>query len=75
LSKTAINPDDSRVNVLLRLVGLLFLAIGAVLTYLTYEEALNADLVPQLVPVFYLCSGILIIAGFTAMIAKYRSSE
>ena len=72
MSKTTINPDDSRVNVLLRLVGLLFLAIGALLTYFTYAETANADLVPDLVPVFYLCAGILIVSGLTAMVAKYK---
>jgi hypothetical protein len=67
-----INAPESRVNVLLRLVGMVFFALGAALTFLTYEEAMAADLVPQIVPVFYLCAGILMIAGVTAIVAKYK---
>ncbi len=71
-ASTTINAPESRVNVLLRLVGVLFFALGAAITYLTYQEAAAATLVSQLVPVFYLCSGMLMIAGLLAILAKYE---
>jgi hypothetical protein len=70
----SINAPDSRVNVLIRLVGGMFLVIGAALTYLTYQEAAAAALAPPLVPVMYLCSSMLIVAGFVAFIARYKES-
>jgi hypothetical protein len=69
-----INADDSRVNVLLRLVGVIFFALGAIMTYETFENAGADVLQPPLVPVFYLLSGMLVVAGFLALIAKYRPS-
>jgi len=69
---STINAPESRVNVLLRLVGMVFFALGAALTYLTYQEALASTLVPQIVPVFYLCAGILMIVGVTAIFAKFK---
>jgi len=69
-----INADDSRVNVLLRLVGSTFLVLGAIMTYETFVNAGADVLQPPLVPVFYLLSGMLVVAGFLALIAKYRPS-
>lgn len=71
---TSINAPDSRVNVLIRLVGVMFLVLGVALTYLTYQEVAAATLVPPLIPVLYLCSSMLIVAGFLAFIAKYKES-
>ena len=68
----ALKTEESRVNVLLRLVGLVFLALGAAMTYLTYSEAAQADLVPQIVPVFYLVSIMLMIVGLIIAIAKFK---
>ena len=69
-----INAPDSRVNVLVRLVGIVFFALGASVTYLTYQEASAATLVPPLVPVLYLCSTMLMVAGLVAIIARYKES-
>ena len=64
--------EDSRVNVLLRLVGLVFLGLGASMTYLTYSEAAQADLAPQIVPVFYLVSIMLVIVGLVVAVAEFK---
>jgi uncharacterized membrane protein YidH (DUF202 family) len=69
-----INAPDSRVNVLIRIVGVLFLGLGIIMTYLTYEQVIAAVLVPPLAPVLYLCSIMLMIVGFVALISKYRES-
>ncbi len=66
------NAPESRVNVLMRLVGLVFLVMGAAMTYLTYSEASQANIVPQIVPVFYLVSILLVIVGFVATVSKYK---
>jgi hypothetical protein len=57
---------------IIRLTGLFVLALGVVLTILTYQGATSAAIVPQIVPVFYLGSGLLIIAGLVAVIARYK---
>jgi hypothetical protein len=62
----------SRTGMVIRLVGIVFLLIGAFLTFFTYQAAGNESLVPQIVPVFYLGSGLLMIAGLVAIIAKYN---
>ena len=62
----------SRVNIFLRLMGALFFVLGAVMTYLTYSEAAQGNLVPQITPVFYLISGLLLLSGFTAAVVKYK---
>jgi len=59
---------------LIRLVGIMFFALGAAMTYLTYQEAAAATLVPPLIPVFYLLSSMLMVAGFAALIARYKES-
>ena len=69
-----INADDSRVNVLLRLVGVVVFALGAIMTYETFVNAGADVLQPPLVPVLYLCSGMLVISGLVALIAKYKPS-
>jgi formate-dependent nitrite reductase membrane component NrfD len=74
MSKTAVNPDDSRVNVLIRIVGLLFFVLGIAMTYETFVQAGADALQPPLVPVLYLCSIMLVAAGLVALISKYKAS-
>jgi len=71
---STINAGDSRVNVLLRLVGIMFFALGAGMTILTNEAAAASSIQPQVVPVYYLCSAMLMVAGLVALISKYRES-
>ncbi len=71
---SSINAPDSRVNVLIRLVGILFFALGAAMSYLTYQEEAATTLVPTLTPVLYLLSSMLMVAGFVALIARYKES-
>jgi hypothetical protein len=67
-----INAPEARVNVFLRLVGLVVLGLGVVISYLTYSEAAQANLVPQIVPVFYIGGGLLMVVGALAVIANYK---
>jgi hypothetical protein len=57
---------------IIRLVGILLLVLGVILTYFTYSEAAAADIVPQIVPVFYLGAGLLMLVGIVAVIARYE---
>lgn len=74
MSKTDYNPEDSRVNVVIRLMGIMFFALGMALTYETFANAASEAIQPPLVPVFYLCSLMLVISGLVALFAKYKSS-
>jgi hypothetical protein len=71
---STVNAPDSRVNVVIRLVGIMVFGLGAAMTYETFVEAAAATLVPQLVPVLYLCSTMLMLAGLLAAVSKYRMS-
>ena len=74
MSKTAVNADDSRVNVLIRIVGAFFFVLGIAMTYETSVQAAGDGIQPPLVPVLYLCSGLLVLAGLLALLAKYKPS-
>jgi len=56
----------------IRLIGIVFVALGAALTYFTYSAAAQAAIVPQIVPVFYVGSGLLMLVGFIAVIARLQ---
>lgn len=72
--KTTVNADDSRVNVLIRLVGVIFFVLGIGMTYETFVQTGTAALQPPLVPVLYLASLMLTIAGLVAIVSKYKAS-
>jgi len=74
MSKTVVNADDSRVNVLIRLVGILFFFLGVAMTYETSVQAAADGIQPPLVPVLYLCSIMLLLAGLVAIVSKYKGS-
>lgn len=74
MSNPSYNPEDSRVNVVIRLIGMMFFALGVGLTYETFTEAASEVIQPPLVPVFYLCSLMLVVAGLVALFAKYKPS-
>jgi formate-dependent nitrite reductase membrane component NrfD len=75
-AKTTVNADDSRVNVLIRLIGVIFFVLGLVMTYETFVQAgASAQVLqPPIVPVLYLTSMMLTLAGFVALISKYKGS-
>ena len=56
----------TRPFLLVRIMGLVLFTSGLLLAYYTADTSL----VPQIVPVFYLVSLILIIPGFLALVAK-----
>jgi len=71
---STINASDSRVNVLIRLLGIMFFVLGAGMTVLTSQAAASTSIQPQVAPVYYLCSTMLMAAGFLALVSKYKES-
>lgn len=69
----SLDAPGSRVSMMIRIVGAVVLVLGAALTFLTYQGAAQANIVPQIVPVFYLGAAMLMIVGFVAVIANYKS--
>jgi hypothetical protein len=74
MTTPAYNPDDSRINVVIRLCGMMFTALGLGLTYETFVESGAETIQPPLIPVLYLCSGMLILVGIVALFARYKPS-
>lgn len=68
----SLRAQESRVDAAIRLAGLIVFAFGAVLAYLTYNESVHSTIVPQIVPVFYMISFILIFSGLLALVAKFK---
>ena len=67
----SLDVPGSRVTMMIRLLGTAFLVLGAALTYFTYEGAGDSSIVPQIVPVFYLGAGLLMVVGFVALVVNY----
>lgn len=59
---------ESRLNVLLKLIGSLFLIFGAALAALTA----TSPIIPQVASVFYFISITMIVSGFLAVYAKLK---
>ena len=57
---------EFRINVLIRLLGIIFLIIGGALAYNTS----TTPLVPALVPVFYIIASSFFLVGILALISK-----
>ncbi len=67
-----VNPQQSRVDALLRLVALLVFILGVLMVYFTYQNANVTGMSPVIVPVYYGIGISLLIAGFIGFISKYR---
>ncbi len=61
-----IKTAEARLNVFIRLLGLLFLILGAIIAYYTA----TTNLTPQIPPVFYGISVIMVTAGFIVLVSK-----
>jgi predicted permease len=68
----SLKTQQARVDALIRIIGLLFFSLGVYLTYITYVEATQAGIVPQVVPIFYFISILLAISGLIAMLVKFK---
>ena len=62
--------QQSRIDALIRLVGLIILAFGVALTYLTYSNA--TAIAPAIATLGYSLGALLLIVGGIATIAKLK---
>jgi hypothetical protein len=59
---------ESRLNILVRLLGVIFLIFGMVLAALTA----SSPIIPQVSPLFYFISIIMVVSGLLAVVAKLK---
>lgn len=61
-----IKTAEARLNVFIRLLGLVFLAFGGIVAYYTA----TTNLTPQIPPVFYAISVIMVTGGLIVLVSK-----
>jgi hypothetical protein len=64
--------QQSRVDALIRLLGLLVLGFGVAMVYYTYANATVAGIAPEIVTVNYALGILLLIVGLFATFAKFK---
>ncbi len=64
--------QQSRVDALIRLLGLLILGFGGVMIYLTYSNAAVTGIAPEIVTINYALGLLLLIVGLFAAFAKFK---
>lgn len=64
--------QQSRVDALLRLLGMITLAFGAVLVYLSYVNASVSGIAPEIITINYTLGFLLVIVGSLAAFAKFK---
>jgi polyferredoxin len=69
LSLTA---QQSRVDALIRLVGLIVVGFGGALIYYTWTNAADPNMAPPLTTVYYSLGVLLLIVGLVAVFAKFK---
>ncbi len=64
--------QQSRVDALIRLLGLLVLGFGGALLYYTYANAAASGVAPEIVTINYALGLLLVIVGLFASFAKFK---
>jgi len=64
--------QQSRVDALVRLLGLVILAFGIAMVYLTYSNATVAGIAPEIVTINYALGLLLLVVGLFAAFAKFK---
>ena len=64
--------QQSRVDALIRLVGLIVIGFGGVLIYYTFTNASDPSMASSLVTVYYSLGVLLLIVGLVAAFAKFK---
>ncbi len=64
--------QQSRVDALLRMVGIITLAFGLALVYLSYANATAPGIAPEIITVNVALGILLSIAGFLAVFSKFK---
>ncbi len=64
--------EQSRVDALIRLMGIMVLGLGVVWLYLTYANANAAGIASEIITINYALGVLLVIVGFFAGFAKFK---
>jgi energy-converting hydrogenase Eha subunit E len=64
--------QQSRVDALIRLLGLVVLVFGASLLYYTYSNAYLTSIAPQIITVNYTLGALLAVVGLFAAFSKFK---
>jgi hypothetical protein len=64
--------QQSRVDALIRLLGLLVLGFGGALLYYTYANATASGVAPEIVTINYALGLLLVVVGLFASFAKFK---
>jgi hypothetical protein len=64
--------QESRVDVVIRLMALIILGFGGALVYYTYTNATAPGMAPSIVPVYYGVGILLFVVGLLGVVAKFR---
>jgi hypothetical protein len=64
--------QESRVDALVRIMGVLVLVFGAAMIYLTYANAAVSGQAPPLVPIYYAIGILLFVVGCLAVFSKFK---
>jgi len=69
---TTFTAQQSRVDALVRLLGLVVLVFGAALLYETYSNATGAGIAPEIITINYVLGLLLLGVGLLATFAKFK---
>ena len=69
---STIEPEQSRVDALIRLMGLVVLGFGAALVWFTYSDGAPSGAASEIVTINYALGALLVIVGFFAVYAKFK---
>lgn len=64
--------EQSRVDALIRLMGLVVLGLGAVWLYYTYANATAPGIASEIITINYALGALLVLVGFFATFAKFK---
>jgi hypothetical protein len=64
--------QQSRVDALVRMLGVVVLVFGAAMVYITYLNATVASIAPQIITTNYSLGILLLIVGLFATFAKFK---
>jgi hypothetical protein len=69
---TTFTAQQSRVDALVRLLGLVVLVFGAAMLYYTYSNATVAGIAPEIITINYALGLLLFVVGLLATFAKFK---
>jgi len=69
---TTFTAQQSRVDALVRLLGLVLLVFGIALVYFTYSNAGGSGIAPEIITIDYALGFLLSVVGLFATFAKFK---